>query len=82
MHDEVQKELHKEDDVIQRIRKFLSCVLEQSQEQVRKLKSILYHMNFDLEDKEHNLKIHQNNINLKESYLDLSIHLRQFEHNS
>lgn len=82
VYDDVQKELHKENELIQRIKIILFQVLEQSQEQVRKLKSILYHMNHDLEGKEYNLNVHQENLNSKESCLDLNSHRGKFNHNS
>ena len=74
MHDEAQKELRKECEVIKGVEHLLIRVLEQTQEQIRRLKSTLYHMDHDLEDKENNIRIDQHNLNLKESSLNLSIY--------
>lgn len=64
------------------MKELLFRVHEQSLEQVRKLKAILYHMNHDLQGKEYNLKIHQENLNSKESCLDPNVRQGKFNHNT
>ncbi|KAG7209069.1 hypothetical protein KM043_015224 [Ampulex compressa] len=72
VHDDVQIELLKECDVIKGAENLLIRILQQSQEQIRRLKATLYYMDHDLEDKENNLRIDQHNLSLKETGLNLS----------
>ncbi|KOX68525.1 Tektin-1 [Melipona quadrifasciata] len=46
--------------------------LEQTQEQIRRLKATLYYMDHELKDKENNLRIDKYNLTLKETSLNLS----------
>lgn len=52
----------------------LTRILEQTQEQIRRLKATLYYMDHDLEDKENNLRIDKHNLTLKETNLNLSLY--------
>lgn len=48
--------------------------LEQANEQVRRLRSTIYFMDRDLENKDNVLKIDQHNLNLNETSLNLSMY--------
>ena len=52
----------------------MSQILEETVEHIRRLKSTLYHIDHDLEDKENNLRIDKHNYSLKETSLNLSIY--------
>ncbi|KAI4462307.1 tektin [Holotrichia oblita] len=73
-HDDVERELLKEIDVIEGAQSLLRRTLEQSNEQVRRLRSTVYFMDRDLEDKANVLKIDERNLNLKETSLNLSMY--------
>ncbi|KAJ3642871.1 hypothetical protein Zmor_025620 [Zophobas morio] len=73
-HDVVELELRKEMDVIEGAQKLLKRTLEQATEQVRRLRSTIYFMDRDLEDKHNVLKIDQYNRTLQETNLNLSIY--------
>ncbi|KOC67219.1 Tektin-1 [Habropoda laboriosa] len=72
--DEVDTELLKECDVVKGAENLLVRILEQTQEQIRRLKATLYYMDHELEDKENNLRIDKHNLTLKETSLNLSIY--------
>ncbi|KAK9301060.1 hypothetical protein QLX08_006404 [Tetragonisca angustula] len=72
VHDDVEKELLKECEVIKGVENLLVRTLEQTQEQIRRLKATLYYMDHELEDKENNLRIDKYNLTLKETSLNLS----------
>ena len=72
--DDIGKELLKECEVIKGAESLLERTLEQTQEQIRRLKATLYYMDHDLEDKENNLRIDRHNLTLRESSLNLSIY--------
>ncbi|KAG6802019.1 tektin-1 [Apis mellifera caucasica] len=74
VHDDVEKELIKECEVIRGVENLLVRTLEQTQEQIRRLKATLYYMDHELEDKENNLRIDKHNLTLKETSLNLSIY--------
>lgn len=74
VHDDIEKELLKECEVIKGVESLLVRTLEQTQEQIRRLKATLYYMDHELEDKENNLRIDKHNLNLKETNLNLSIY--------
>ncbi|XP_076233369.1 tektin C [Calliopsis andreniformis] len=74
VRDNVEEELLKECDVIKGAESLLVRTLEQTQEQIRRLKATLYYMDHDLEDKENNLRIDKHNLTLKETNLNLSIY--------
>ncbi|KAK1133939.1 hypothetical protein K0M31_011726 [Melipona bicolor] len=72
VHDDVEKELLKECEVIKGVENLLVRTLEQTQEQIRRLRATLYYMDHELEDKENNLRIDKYNLTLKETSLNLS----------
>ncbi|XP_012176403.2 tektin-1 [Bombus terrestris] len=74
VQDDIEKELLKECEVIKGVESLLVRTLEQTQEQIRRLKATLYYMDHELEDKENNLRIDKHNLNLKETNLNLSIY--------
>ncbi|XP_053988087.1 tektin-1 [Hylaeus volcanicus] len=74
VRDDVDRELLKECEVIKGVENLLVRVLEQTQEQIRRLKATLYYMDHDLEDKENNLRIDRHNLTLKETGMNLSIY--------
>lgn len=74
VHDDIEKELLKECEVIKGVESLLVRTLEQTQEQIRRLKATLYYMDHELEDKENNLRIDKHNLTLKETNLNLSIY--------
>ncbi|XP_023021555.1 tektin C [Leptinotarsa decemlineata] len=73
-YDNVEKQLKKELQVIEGGRSLLNRTLEQSNEQVRRLRSTVYFMDRDLEDKGNVLKIDQHNSALTNTSLNLSIY--------
>ncbi|XP_050304973.1 tektin-1 [Anthonomus grandis grandis] len=73
-YDDVERELKKELDVIEGTQKMLKKTLEQANEQVRRLKSTIYFMDRDLEDKGNVAKIDYQNSILKETSLNLSLY--------
>ncbi|XP_003703991.1 tektin C [Megachile rotundata] len=74
VRDDVEKELLKECEVIKGAENLLMRILEQTQEQIRRLKATLYYMDHELEDKDNNLRIDRHNLTLKENSLNLSIY--------
>lgn len=72
VHDEVEKKLLEERGMIQKAESFLGRILEETCEQIRKLKATLYHIDRDLENKESNLHIDRRNIALKETDFNLN----------
>ncbi|XP_034182718.1 tektin C [Osmia lignaria lignaria] len=74
VRDDVEKELVKECEIIKGAESLLVRILEQTQEQIRRLKATLYYMDHELEDKENNLRIDRHNLTLKETSLNLSIY--------
>ncbi|XP_024946354.1 tektin-1 [Cephus cinctus] len=74
VHDIVEMELRKECEVIKGAENLLIRTLEQTQEQIRRLKATLYYMDHDLEDKENNLRIDRHNLTLKETSFNLSLY--------
>ncbi|XP_022914995.1 tektin-1 [Onthophagus taurus] len=73
-HDDVERELLKEIDVIEGANKLLVRVLEQANEQVRRLRSTIYFMDRDSEDKDNVLKIDGHNLSLNENSMNLSLY--------
>lgn len=71
--DDVEKDLLKERDVIENAQSSLEHILEETCEQIRKMKSALYCINDDLKNKEDNLIIDNRNMALKETDLNLSL---------
>lgn len=74
VHDDVEKELRKELDIIEGASALLTRTLEQANEQVRRLRSTIYFMDRDLEDKSNVLKLDNHNLLLNEHSLNLSIY--------
>lgn len=74
VHDDVERELRKECEVIGGAENLLVRTLEQAHEQIRRLKATMYNMDHDLEDKENNLRIDRHNLTLKETSLNLSLY--------
>ncbi|XP_043254192.1 tektin-1 [Colletes gigas] len=74
VRDNVDRELLQECEVIKGAENLLTRTLEQTQEQIRRLKSTLYYMDNDLEAKENNLRIDRHNLTLKETSMNLSIY--------
>lgn len=72
VHDDVERQLLKERDVIQKAELTLERVLDETSEQFRELKVTIYQIDQDLENKENNLQIDRRNAALKETDLDLS----------
>ncbi|XP_048507703.1 tektin-1 [Athalia rosae] len=74
VHDNVERELRQECEVIKGIENLLVCTTEQAHEQIRRLKATIYYMDKDLEDKENNLQIDRHNLTLKENSFNLSLY--------
>ncbi|XP_011251049.2 tektin-1 [Camponotus floridanus] len=74
VHDDVEKNLLKEREVIQRAENLLDRIWKETNEQIRKLKATLYYIDHDLENKDTNLHIDRRNIILKETDFHLSIY--------
>lgn len=73
-HDDVERELYKEIEVIEGAQVLLKRTLEQSHEQIRRLKSTIYFMDRDLEDKDNVLKLDGHNLNLNQHNFNLSMY--------
>lgn len=73
-HDMVEQELLKEREMLTGIQLLISKNLEQTQEQLRRLRSTVYFMDRDLEDKVNVLKIDGHNLGLDEKSLQLSMY--------
>lgn len=74
VYDEVDQQLKKEHDVIQGARLLLHRVLDETKEQIRRLKAMMYLLDRDLSNKEASLHIDEQNLQLKESQMDLKIY--------
>lgn len=72
VHDDVEKNLLKEREVIQRGENLLDRICKETDEQIRKSKATLYYIDHDLENKESNLHIDRRNIILKETNFNLN----------
>lgn len=70
----MERELLKEIEIIEGSQKLLTRTLEQASEQIRRLKSTIYFMDRDLEDKGNVLKIDDHNLKLKQTALNLSMY--------
>lgn len=64
----------KEIEIIEGAQNLLTRTLEQANEQIRRLKSTIYFMDRDLEDKGNVLKIDEHNLRLKQTSLNLSMY--------
>lgn len=74
VNDNVEKELRQECEGIKCADRLMSKTLEQTEEQLRRVKAALYFIDHDLEDKENSLRIDRYNSTLKETSLNLSIY--------
>lgn len=74
VHDDVERNLLKEREVIQGAENLLGQILKDTCEQIRKLKATLYYIDHDLENKESNLRIDRRNVTLKETDFNLKIY--------
>lgn len=72
VHDDVEKELLKEREMIQEAENLLARVLEEICEEIRKMKATLYYIDNDYENKECNLHIDRCNVALKETDFNLN----------
>lgn len=70
----MERELLKEIEIIEGAQKLLIRTLEQANEQIRRLRSTIYFMDRDLEDKDNVLKIDKHNFILNETSLNLSMY--------
>ncbi|KAK5650097.1 hypothetical protein RI129_001126 [Pyrocoelia pectoralis] len=73
-HDDVERELLKEAEMIQAAQAMLQRILEQANEQIRRLRSTTYFMDRDLEDKENATAIDYQNLIINERSLTLSMY--------
>lgn len=62
----------KEQEIIQGAKKLLHYTMEQLNEQIRRLRSSLYFMECDVQDKNKELRIDEQNLNMTETSLNLS----------
>lgn len=74
VYDDVDRELKKELDVIEGCKQLLVKILEETNEQIRRLKSMMYQLDRDLANKEVSLHIDQQNLQLRENQMDLKIY--------
>lgn len=74
VQDEVEKELRKEIKTIDGAEMILQRTLEQVQEMMRELRSALYLLNRDLEDKLRVLSIERDCLNMRVTNLNLSVY--------
>ncbi|XP_063973016.1 tektin-1 isoform X2 [Diachasmimorpha longicaudata] len=72
--DDVEKQLRIEHGVIQGAETTFVRCLEQTAEQIRTLKSVLYSIDRNLQGKDENFMIERENLNLKETGMNLSIY--------
>ncbi|KAB0795165.1 hypothetical protein PPYR_12004 [Photinus pyralis] len=73
-HDDVERELIKEAEMIEASQAMLQRVLEQANEQIRRLRSTTYFMDRDLEDKDNVTKIDYQNMIINERSFNLSMY--------
>ncbi|XP_072761698.1 tektin-1 [Anoplolepis gracilipes] len=76
VHDDVEKNLLKERELIKKSENLLDRIWKEIGEQIRKSKATLYYIDHDLENKESNFHIDHLNISLKEIDCNLNIHFR------
>jgi tektin-1 len=74
VHDDVERELHKEAETIEEALSLLRRALEQANEQIRLLRSTKYFLDQDNKGKANALKIDKHCTNLQETSLNLSIY--------
>ncbi|XP_029157564.1 tektin-1 [Nylanderia fulva] len=74
VHDDVERNLLKEREVIQKAEDLLDRIWRETGEEIRKSKTTLYYIDRDLENKESNLHIDRHNLYMKETDFNLSIY--------
>lgn len=72
--DNVERQLRVEHNVINGAETTFVRSLEQTCEEIRSLKSVLYSIDRNLQDKHENFVIERENLNLKETSMNLSIY--------
>ncbi|XP_011869926.1 PREDICTED: tektin-1 [Vollenhovia emeryi] len=72
VHDDVERSLFREREVIQEAEDLLGGITKEARERIRRLKATLYHIDRDLENKDSNLCIDRRNVTLKETDFNLS----------
>ncbi|KAB0795166.1 hypothetical protein PPYR_12005 [Photinus pyralis] len=73
-HDDVERELLKETEILESAMSLLYRVMEQGNEQLRRLRSTIYFMDRDLEDKDNVLKIDAGNLSINQNSMNLSMY--------
>lgn len=71
VYDDVDKELKKELDVIEGSKQLLVKILEETNEQIRRLKAMMYLLDRDLANKEVSLHIDTQNLQMRENQIDM-----------
>lgn len=66
--------MRKELEIINQADSIFTRTLEHTNEQIRILKSLLYYLDGDLENKDRSIQLDERNLNLKETCLNLSIY--------
>lgn len=74
VYDDVDRELKKELEVIEGCKLLLAKVLEETNEQIRRLKAMMYLLDRDLCNKEMSLHIDQQNLQMRENQMDMKIY--------
>lgn len=74
VHDDVERELLKEIETIEGVQAILRRSLEQTHEQIRRIKAQFYEIDRDLEDKNNAIKLDYTNSGLNETSLHLSLY--------
>lgn len=74
VHDYVDRELKKEMEVIHGSQLLLNKVLEETNEQVRRLRAMMYLLDRDLSNKEKSLHIDEQNLQLRENQMDMHVY--------
>ncbi|KAK0174941.1 hypothetical protein PV327_010644 [Microctonus hyperodae] len=72
--DDVEKDLRKEYEIINRSDSVFTRTLEHTNEQIRILKSLIYQIDSDLDSKDQSIELDEQNLKLKETGLNLSIY--------
>lgn len=71
--DDVEKELLRERELINGINTQLEDLLDKVILQIRKLRSYVYRLDLDLNDKKNTLNIEAHNVNLNENSIEISM---------
>ncbi|KAK5645087.1 hypothetical protein RI129_006387 [Pyrocoelia pectoralis] len=73
-HDDVERELHKETEVIESAMNLLCRIMEQGNEQLRRLRSTTYFIDRDLEDKDNVLQVDGGSLSINQNSMNLSMY--------